>query len=147
MAGTLHLPGVVLRGAKNGARHENGAVNNNASSLHTIMPTQCSFLTTIGVALMGVRLQPGFLLKPPSLYDFPVRVNSNRDLFLPLFLFFSLFLSPIGSFNEKNTYVLMLVTSRFRNAKRPSSAKLSRPFYSSENSIDHEYPSVTRKEA
>jgi len=59
MAATLHLPGVVLRGAKNGARHENGAVNNNASSLHTIMPTQCSFLATIGVALMGVRLQWG----------------------------------------------------------------------------------------
>lgn len=44
---------------ENGARHENSAVNNNASSLHTIMPTQCSFLATMGVALIGVRLQLG----------------------------------------------------------------------------------------
>lgn len=57
MAATLHLPGVVLRGAENGARHENGAVNYNASSPHTIMPPQCSFFATMGVALMGVRLQ------------------------------------------------------------------------------------------
>lgn len=42
---------------KNGVRYENGAVNYNASSPRTIMPPQYSFLATMGVALMGVRLQ------------------------------------------------------------------------------------------
>lgn len=66
---------------RNGVRHKNGAVNYNASSPRTIMPPQCSFLATMGVALMGVRLQRVPPLKPPSPHDFPVRVNSNRDLF------------------------------------------------------------------
>lgn len=77
---------------------ENGAVNYNASSPRTIIPSQCSFLTTMGVALMGVRLQPGSLLKPPSPHDFPVRVNSNRVIS------FGLFLGRIHRTREKKRY-------------------------------------------
>lgn len=110
MAATLHLPGVVLRGAENGARHENGAVNNNAifaahNNADTMLVSDYN-----GCCFNGSPVARGFLLKPPSLYDFPVRVNRNSDLSLS----FSLSLSPI----ERSTKRIRLTACNVKISKR-----------------------------
>lgn len=139
MAATLHLPGVVLtRRRETVLTGENGTVNYNASSPRTIMPSQCAFLVTMGVALMGVRLQRGPAKTTFAARFSRVRVNTATAISRS---------RSDGSFRTRN--ISLLATSRLRNAKRPSSATLSkarRSVYSLKNSyIDRRTQSITRR--
>lgn len=67
---------------RNGARHENGTVNYNASSPRTIMLSQCAFLVTMGVALIGVRLQRGSAKTTFAVQFSRACKHSDRDLAL-----------------------------------------------------------------
>lgn len=98
---------------RNGARHENSTVNYNASSPRTIMLPQYSFLATIGVALMGVRLQ-----RVSTETTFTTRFSRACKQQLWSLSSSVSFSNRSSGWKKKDTARRTLATSRFWNPKR-----------------------------